>query len=225
MEGTNKIFYPNGTSEKSYNTKSGKKEGIFESYTHSGFTITKNSYSEDRADGPGVYFNYSEGFKRAYNYNKGTLENENIETWLNGIEKQRCSFHKDMVDGPYYTWYSNSSKESERNYKNDTLVGKYCEYYPNNKKSKEFEYDGKGNIIGKVITYDRIGNITSEESEYKDGRLTGNRIEFFPDGKTQRILSYQNDHLLEIVCLDDKGNQLYKAKDADSSIYLKSYYA
>jgi len=225
LEGTNKTFYPNGALEKNYNSKSGKKDGISETYTHSGFLTIKNSYSEDLANGPGVYYNYNEGFKRAYTYNNGTLVNENIETWLNGNEKQRCSYHKGMVDGAYTTWYSNSSKESERNYKNDTLAGKYCEYYPNNQKSKEFEYDGKEQIIGKIISYDRMGNITSEESEYKDGKLTGTRIEFFPDGKTQRILKYQNDHLLEIVCLDDKGNQVYKAKDADSSIYLKSFYS
>jgi uncharacterized protein len=225
LEGINKTFHPNGAPEKNYNSKSGKKDGIFESFTHSGFIISKNSYSEDLANGPGEYYNYGEGFKRSFTYDRGTLENENIETWLNGNEKQRFTFHKDMINGAFNTWYSNSSKESEKNYRNDTLVGKYCEYYPDNKKSKELEYDGKGNITGKITEYDRMGNIKSEESEYKDGRLTGNRIEFFPDGKSQRILTYQNNHLQEIVCFDDKGNQLYKAKDADSSIYLKSYYA
>jgi uncharacterized protein len=224
LEGTNKIFYPNGTLEKSFNSKSGKKEGIYENYTHSGFLVFKNNYSDDQANGTGVYYNYNDGFKREYTYNQDTLENENIEKWLNGNEKQHCSYHKGMIDGSFTTWYKNSSKESEKNYKNDILVGKYYEYYPNNKKSKELEYNEKGLTIGKVITYDRMGNITSEESEYLDGKLTGTRIEFFPDGKSQRILRYNNDHLLEIVCLDDKGNQLYKAMDADSSIYLKSFY-
>jgi antitoxin component YwqK of YwqJK toxin-antitoxin module/Tfp pilus assembly protein PilF len=71
LEGTNKVFHPNGTLEESYSSKSGKKEGIFESYTPSGSIIVKNSYSEDLADGPGVYYNYNEGFKRAFTYNKG----------------------------------------------------------------------------------------------------------------------------------------------------------
>jgi uncharacterized protein len=225
LEGTNKTFYPNGAIETSFNTKSGKKDGILESFTHSGFQTIINNYSDDLADGPGVYYNYNEGFKRTYTYNKGTLENENIETWLNGNEKQSFSYLNGLVDGTCITRYSNSSRESERNYKNDTLVGKYCEYYPNNQKSREYQYDGKGRLSGKVISYDRMGKITSEESEYKDGKLTGTRTEFFPDGKSQRILTYQNDHLLEIVCLDDKGNQLYKAVDADSSIYLKSFFS
>jgi uncharacterized protein len=225
LEGTVKTFYPNGAPEKIYNVKSGKKNGIYENYTHSGLITVKNNYTEDITSGQGVFFNYREGFKRTYTYKNGKLEDENIETWLNGKEKQRFTYNSDLINGPYTTWYSNSSKESERNYKNDTLVGKYIEYYPNNQKSKEYEYDAKGLYTGKIISYDRIGNITTEESEYKNGKLTGARIEYYPDGKRERILTFQNDHLLEIECLDDKGNQLYKAKDADSSIYVKSFYA
>jgi antitoxin component YwqK of YwqJK toxin-antitoxin module/Tfp pilus assembly protein PilF len=225
LEGINKEFYPNGTISRNYNSKSGKKDGIFESYSHSGFITNKINYSEDLANGPGVYNDYNGGFKREYNYNKGTLEKENIETWLNGNDKQRCSYHNGMLNGTYTTWYSNSRKEAERIYKNDSLVGKYYEYYPNNQKSREYEYSEKEHIIGKVITYDRTGNITSIESEYKDGILTGTRIDFFPDGKNQKILSYLNDHLTEILCFDDKGNQLYNAKNTDSIIYLKSFYA
>lgn len=225
LDGINKSFYPNGALEKSYNMKSGKREGIFESYTHSGFITSKNNYSEDQVDGPGIYNDYSGGFKREYTYSKGTLEKENIETWLNGNDKQRCSYHNGMLSGTYTTWYSNSSKESERSYRNDSLVGKYYEYFPNNQKSREFEYSEKEDITGNIISYDRTGNVTNKESEYKDGILTGTQIEFFPDGKNQRVLTYQKDHLTKVVCFDAKGNQLYKAEDADSSIYLKSFYA
>ena len=224
LEGTNKVFYLNGNLEKSYITKSGRKEGFFEIYTHSGLISSKNSYSADSANGPGVYNNYNEGFKRIYTYKNGNLEGENTETWLNGNEKQSCLYHNDMANGIYKSWYSNSSREAEKNFKNDTLVGKCIEYYPNNQKSKELEYNKKGQLSGKVITYDRTGKITSEESEYNDGKLTGARTEYFPDGRKQNILTYQIDHLLEILCLDEKGNQLYKAKDADSSIYFKSFY-
>jgi len=224
MEGSVKTFYPNGAPQKNYTVKSGKKNGAYENYTHSGLIANKNDYALDSANGPGAYYNYNEGFKRTYTYKNGKLQDENIETWFNGNVKQRFSYRDDLIDGPYSTWYSNSSKESERNYKNDTLVGKYFEYYPNNQKSKEYEYDAKGRAIGKIISYDRMGKITSEESEYKNGKITGNLIEFYPDGRKERILTYQNDHLVEIECLDGKGNQLYKAKYADSSIYLKSFY-
>jgi uncharacterized protein len=224
LDGTIKSFYPNGALESNYNAKSDKKNGTFESYTHSGLMTVKNSYSDDVANGSGVYYNYSEGFKREFTYKDGLLENENIETWLNGIGKQHCYYQKDKLNGVYTTWYPNSSKESEKNYLNDTLNGKYFEYYSNNQKSKECEFDGKGQLTGKVITYDRAGKITSEESEYKNGKLDGTRTEFFPDGRIQRILTYQNGHLQKIVCLDEKGKQLYEAKDADSSIYLKSFY-
>jgi uncharacterized protein len=225
LEGTVKTFYPDGALEKNYNTRSGKKDGSFESYSNSGFITVTNNYSGDMVHGPGVYYDYSEGFKRAYTYINDTLENENIETWLNGNQKQRFLYNKGKMDGTYTSWYRNASKESEGNYKNDYLVGKYYEYYPNNQKSKEFEYDGKGNLTGKIIEYDRTGNIISEESEYKDGKLTGTRIEFFPDGKRQRILTYQNDQLLEIECFNDKGDKLYKAENSDSSIYSKTFYA
>ncbi len=225
LEGKIQTFHPNGAIDRSYDTKSGKKNGINESYTHSGFLINRNSYTEDNADGPGVYYDYNEGFTRHYNYLKNTLENESTETWLNGNQKQRCSYHTGMLDGAYSSWYSNASKESERNYKNDTLIGNYSEYYPNNQKSREYEYNTSGSLTGKIISYNRMGNITSVENEYKDGKLTGTRTEFFPDGTNQRILTYLNDHLLEILCFDDKGNQLYKSSDTDSSIYFKSFYA
>jgi uncharacterized protein len=224
LEGIIKAFYPNGALEKNYNTKAGERDGSYESYTNSGFITIKNNYSGDMVNGPGVYHDYNEGFKRAFTYINDTLENENFETWLNGNEKQRFSYNRGKIDGTYTSWYSNSSKKSERNYKNDTLVGKYFEYYPNNQKSREFEYDGKGDITGKIIEYDRSGNIISEESEYRDGKLTGTRIEFFPGGNKKRILGYHNDHLLEIECFDDKGARLYKAVDSDSSIYSKSFY-
>jgi uncharacterized protein len=224
LEGVNKTYYSNGAPESSYNTKSGKKEGVFENYSRSGLLTIKNTYSDDLTNGPGIYNNYSEGFKREYTYSKGKLENESTETWFNGNQKLHCFYHNGLSEGEFKTWYSNSSKKSERTYKKDEPVNKYIEYYPNNQKSNEYEYDENGQLKGKVISYDRLGKITSEESEYNNGRLTGTRTEYFPDGKTQLIMTYKNDHLLEIMCFDNKGNELYKAKDADSSIYFKSFY-
>lgn len=225
MTGTNRVYYPNGALKITCDYKTDKMDGLFESYSHSGFLTGKNFYSHDLAHGPGVFNNYNEGYIRTYVYNNDTLENENTETWLNGNKKKVSSYHKGMVNGAYTTWYSNSVKESDRNYKNDTLVGKYYEYYPNSQKSRELEYNANGNLTGKIITYDRLGNITSEEGEYNDGKLTGTRTEFFPGGGKERILTYQNDHLTEAVCFDVKGNQLYKANDSENSIYVKSFYA
>jgi uncharacterized protein len=224
LEGLNRVYYPNGALKGEYNFKADNKDGISETFSHSGFLTNRTNYSEGLASGPGFYNNYSQGYIRTYNYDNDSLEKENTETWLNGNQKKYSSYHKDMLDGKYATWYSNSSKESECTYKNDTLVGKYYEYYPNNQISKACEYDTKGNLTGKILTYDRKGNLTSEESDYKDGKLTGTRTEFFPDGNKQRVLTYQNDHLIEIKCFDNKGNQLYIATEKNGSLYLKSFY-
>ncbi len=224
LDGKIQTFHPNGAVDRSYLTRSGKKAGINESYSHSGLLINRNSYSDDKAEGPGIFNSYKEGFVRKYNYTGDSLENEATETWLNGNQKQRCTYHRGMLEGTFTSWYSNGSKESERNYKHDTLVGKYSEYYPNGQKSREYEYNTSGNLTGKIISYDRPGKITAEENEYKEGKLTGTRTEFFPDGRIQRILTYQNDHLLQFQCFDEKGNQLCISHEADSSIYFRSFY-
>lgn len=224
LEGSTRTFYPNGAIENSYNSKTGKKDGAYENYTPSGSLSNKSTFSGGLNNGSGVYYSYNEGFKRTYTYLNDTLEKENIETWLNDHQKTHCSYHKGMLDGAFETWYSNSSKELEKKYRNDTLVGKSFEYYPNNQISKVLEYDNHGDLTGKVITYDRFGKITSEESEYKNGKLTGTRTEFFPDGKNARILTYKDNDLVNVICFDDKGNELYKTARADSSVYLKSFY-
>jgi uncharacterized protein len=225
QDGKNQIFYPNGALKSLYYCKDGKKDGAYERYTHSGFDYFKEMYTDDKANGPGFYNNYSEGFKRTYTYLNDSIEGETTETWMNGNPKEKCSYHLGMVTGPYASWYSNSSKESERNYRNDTLTGKYYSYYSNNQKSAEYEYDANGELVGKVIYYDRAGNITAREGEYSDGKLKGTRTEYYTDGKVKRELTYQDGQIKAVVCFDGKGNQLYKAENADSSIYIKSFYS
>jgi len=224
LEGPAQTFHPNGAVNKSYSTKSGKKQGVSEIYSHSGLLINRNTYTDDMTDGPGVYNDYSEGFVRNYTYKRDTLSGESSETWSNGKKKLQCSYLMGVLDGNYTSWYANGDMETEKLYRRDTLTGKYTEYFPNNQKSKESWYNRSGELSGKIITYDRAGRISGEENEYVNGRLNGTKTEFFPDGRNQRILTYRDDHLINILCFDDKGKQIYNEKSGDSSIYFKSFY-
>jgi len=224
LEGKVETFFPNGALQSTYNCKSGKKNGTYESFTHSGYVSFKDTYSDDVADGPGVYYNYDKRFKRTYTYKKDSIEGVTTETWLNNNPKIICSYHNDMANGSFTSWYSNSNKESERSYRNDTLTGKYINYYPNGEKSAEYEYDANGLLTGKVVYYDRQGFVSAEVGEYKNGEVTGTRTDYYPDGKMQRILTYQNGALKTVTCYDGNGNQLYRDEYRDSSIYIKSFY-
>ncbi len=225
LEGNNYYYYPNGAIEDTIGYVHGNIQGKFNKYSPSGFLILVNNYSEGKADGPGLFYNMENGYTRSFNYSNDELTDSLTETWLNGKPKLAANYKNGLTEGMYRMWYSNGSRESEMNYIHDTLAGKYYYYYPNNKMKYTYAYNTSGKLAGNYYTYDRDGNISAFDSSYIDGKLEGTRIEYFPNGTKQNILTYDKDRLTELECYDKTGKLLYSARESDSIILYKSFYA
>ena len=224
LDGKSYYYFPNGSIQDTIDYVSDDINGKLNRYTPSGFLVLVNNYSNGKANGPGLYNNYEQGYTRKFNYSNDELVDSLTETWFNGKPKFSAFYQDEVRQGKQRSWYSNGSRESEMNYVNDTLVGEYLDYFPNNKIKYQRTLDTNGKLTGKFISYDRYGNEIAFDSNYVDGLLEGIRIEYFPDGKKQNVLTYVNDRLTELKCYDKTGKILYSTKESDSSIYYKLFY-
>ncbi len=222
----NKIlyYYPTGAKAGITEVKNGMKDGIAETFSSSGYPVQKNIYSENKANGPGMFYNYNEGYSREFTYLNDSLEGVQTETWLNGNLKSKCFYKNNKLQGEYRTWYPNGKPESEGFYNKGNRNGKWINYHHNGNKKEIAEYDSAGQLTGKYIEFDYHGNIITEENEYLNGRLTGKRIEYYPDGKQQNIIYFDNSLPTGIECYDSAGKLLYKTTEKDSTFYFKSFY-
>lgn len=217
-------YFPNGEKAGITEVKNGMKNGKFESFSSSGYILQKNIYSDDRANGPGIFYNYSEGYSREFTYVNDSLEGVQTEKWLNGNLKSKCFYKKNLLEGDYHTWYPNGKPESEGLYHNGNKSGQWTNYHHNGNKRELAYYDTTGQVTGKYTLFDYHSNLIAEEDRYINGKLSGKRIEFYPDGKKQNIMFFEDGRLTGIECYDAAGKLIYKAEEQDSTFYFKSFY-
>jgi antitoxin component YwqK of YwqJK toxin-antitoxin module/Tfp pilus assembly protein PilF len=217
-------YFPNGEKAGITEVKNGMKNGTVETYSSSGYLLQKNIYSDNKVNGPGIYFNFGEGYSREFTYVNDSLEGVQTEKWLTGNLKSKCFYQNNQLQGDYHTWYPTGKKESEGFYIKGNKYGQWTNFHHNGNKKESAEYDTAGQVTGKYYAFDYHGNIIAEENRYINGKLTGKRIEYYPDGKKHNVMSFDNGRLTGIECYDTAGKLVYKATEQDSAFYFKSFY-
>lgn len=225
LNGTIYTFYPDGSKQWVYPFVEGKKSGRTEEYSSCGMLTNSNTLDAGVDNGPGVYYNYSEGFSREFIYVNDTVEGKMTEKWLNGETKLDCSFENGLYNGTYKSWYITGKPESEGTYVAGVKTGRWVNYHPNGKIMDEAELNDQGNYTGEYRTYDGQGRLATSGKEYTNGVLTGSFTHYFTDGNKQVVQTYNTDTLQKVESFDAAGKLLHEATASGDSVYYKSFYA
>jgi antitoxin component YwqK of YwqJK toxin-antitoxin module len=223
LEGTLHTYYPTEAVEGIYSFKEGKKNGLQELYTSSGLLVSRSVVRNNSRHGPGIYNSYDEGYTREFNYINDSLSGKKTEKWITGAPKLECYFDGNEYDSIYRSGYPNSKPETEAFYKQGLLSGKWTKYYPSGIKNEAGEYEN-GNVTGEYYTYDREGNLLTEQGIYSNGVQNGKWIKFPPNGEKRLILTYVDDTITAVECHDNNGNIIYQANEKEGILQYKSFY-
>lgn len=149
-------------------------------------------------------------------------------TWIsynrNGIVSEQSTYHDNLLNGPYTSYFEDGSIEATVNFKNGEKDGKYTRYHKNGAVRQTGTYtNGKEN--GEVKIMDESGNIALI-IQTKDGNINGKYTSFYGNGDVyyyQYFTNGKQDGKFEVFypnkTLMKKGE--YKDDEYDGEI---SYY-
>ena len=143
LNGTKKVYYPNGKIMKEYILKNGKLDGSYKFYNESGNLLTDQNFRNGMPDG----------------YLKSYYENGQLHAELN--------LKDGIPQGSSKEYYENGTLKKESNLTGEPfeLSGKSIIYFENGKVDTEIT-TSKGKLVYS-ISYDMEGRVTREDTEGK----------------------------------------------------------
>ncbi|MEI6274626.1 MAG: toxin-antitoxin system YwqK family antitoxin [Prolixibacteraceae bacterium] len=143
LNGTKKVYYPNGKIMKEYIVKNGKLDGSYKFYNESGILLTDQNFRNGMPDG----------------YFKSYYENGQLQADLN--------LKEGLPQGVSKEYYENGTLKKESNLTGEPfeLSGKSISYFENGKVDTEIT-TSRGKLVYS-ISYDLEGRVTREDSEGK----------------------------------------------------------
>lgn len=176
--GTFTSYFWDGTVYNKKNYKKGLLDGNFTEYHFGNKIATQGTYSLGKKSGTWKYYDEEGKLTREEKYEDGELNGKSLYYWPNGKVEREINYKDGSREGLYSRFAYDGQLMSLFQYKDDIITS----YSYLDKDGKEVAPIPVKGGIGKVVTYYRNGN-KSSEMEFSDGKLTGAYTLYHPNGK------------------------------------------
>ena len=170
------IYYPNGNKCKETRYSMGKRSGDDRSWFEGGQIKSEARYVNDLCEGNVVSYYENGKIRNEATYNNGKKEGEDIEYFPGGDRKKSLkTYVAGDATGIEKEWYENSNLKMEQMWEKNILNGPYTTYYQNGKKEEEGNYKD-GAYDGKRYMYNKQGKKISEAVFVKGNLVEGRSL-------------------------------------------------
>ncbi len=223
INGTYKVYHPNGQLQMIAQFVDGKRDGTATYYNKYGAEKELIHYKEGEFHGEyTTYHAMGKGFTEyTANYVDNEIDGEFVEYYTDGIVRAKLTFKEGKKEGKGEIYYHDGQLDVVKNYLNDELHGDFKEYHYNGQIYKEGKYvEDKAEGIWK--TYYSNGQLESEKN-YVKGKINGIVKEYDRDGKLHNEFTYKKGIIIAYKFYDKKGNVIKEAKKKAGEFFYEGH--
>lgn len=130
-DGAWETFYENGKVETKGAYRNGKLEGVYETYYENGKILCKGAYNNGKKQGLFEFYYDNEKVWAKVTYGNDAEEGLYEEYYKNGKPKMKGSFKNGYKEGGWESFFENGKTESKGTFSRNKPEGVYEEYYDN----------------------------------------------------------------------------------------------
>ena len=179
---TRLTYYENGKLKVKADSKSHKRNGLYEEFYENGQLKETGNYQDGKQDGLWEFYR----------------ENGNI--------RERVTYRNDLMHGTHETFYDSGEINWKRNYKDEALHGRWESFFKDGKTNILSNWKNGIELNQTRFAYYKNGQLKGK-ADFKGDKLNGLYEEFYENGQLKETGNYQDgkqDGLWE--SFDKEGN-------------------
>lgn len=143
----------------SIDTKTKKKQGLYQRFYPSGNLAEEAFYDRDSLNGTRKFYYESGSLEQEQNYLSGIFQGPFRSFYINGKTNVEGNYVNNEMDGVWKRYYDTGELKEEVNFVNNDENGPFKEYFKNGKLKTEGTYVNGPNEQGELKEYNEEGEL------------------------------------------------------------------
>ncbi len=199
IDGKLELFHSCGALKEVRQYKDGIKTGKGTQYFPGGTVKAEFEYLDDKLTGTWIAYRSNGKVEISAGYKQGKREGMMEMFWPNGRLREKGEYRNDLLEGPWIGFHPNGQLDYRGSLKNGKRTGEWQTFLPNGLNNETIHYNDEGELDGETILYFK--------------------------GKVYNRNTFKKDRLVNVVCLNEDGKQLFSQGNEEGNLNVKFYYA